>query len=182
MVSNSKIVTLFSVNKAVKFIFFGIISLFLVSCTISYKFNGASIDYSKTKTISISDFPNSAELVYAPLSQEFSERLRDTYSKQTRLQLLKKGGDLNIEGEITGYQLTPMAISADTYASQTKLTLTINVRFTNSKLPEDDFEKVYSVFRTFDSNIMLTTVQDELLKEIIDEITDNIYNDTVAKW
>ncbi len=182
MVSNSKIVMLFSVNKAVKFIFFGIISLFLVSCTISYKFNGASIDYSKTKTISISDFPNSAELVYAPLSQEFSERLRDTYSKQTRLQLLKKGGDLNIEGEITGYQLTPMAISADTYASQTKLTLTINVRFTNSKLPEDDFEKVYSVFRTFDSNIMLTTVQDELLKEIIDEITDNIYNDTVAKW
>lgn len=182
MVSNSKIFTLFSLNKAVKFIFFGIISLFLVSCTISYKFNGASIDYSKTKTISISDFPNSAELVYAPLSQEFSERLRDTYSKQTRLQLLKKGGDLNIEGEITGYQLTPMAISADTYASQTKLTLTINVRFTNSKLPEDDFEKVYSVFRTFESNLMLNTVQDELLKEIIDEITDNIYNDTVAKW
>lgn len=182
MVSNSKIFTLFSVNKALKFIFFGIISLFLVSCTISYKFNGASIDYSKTKTISISDFPNSAELVYAPLSQEFSERLRDTYSKQTRLQLLKKGGDLNIEGEITGYQLTPMAISADTYASQTKLTLTINVRFTNSKLPEDDFEKVYSVFRTFESNLMLNTVQDELLKEIIDEITDNIYNDTVAKW
>lgn len=182
MVSNNKIFTLFSVNKAMKFIFFGIISLFLVSCTISYKFNGASIDYSKTKTISISDFPNSAELVYAPLSQEFSERLRDTYSKQTRLQLLKKGGDLNIEGEITGYQLTPMAISADTYASQTKLTLTINVRFTNSKLPEDDFEKVYSVFRTFESNLMLNTVQDELLKEIIDEITDNIYNDTVAKW
>ncbi|MDO9154731.1 MAG: LptE family protein [Paludibacter sp.] len=151
-------------------------------CTISYKFNGASIDYSKTKSVSITDFPNTAELVYPPLSQEFSEKLRDTYAKQTRLQLLKKGGDLDIEGEITSYQLTPMAISADTYASQTKLTLTINVRFTNKKNPEDDFEKKYTAYRTFDSNIMLTTVVDELLKEIIEEITDMIYNDTVAKW
>ena len=159
-----------------------IISLLLVSCSVSYKFNGSSIDYSKTKTISIFDFPNTAELVYPPLSQQFSEALRDSYTKQTRLQILKKEGDLHLEGEIVGYQLTPLAISADSYASQTKLTLTIKVRFTNYKNPEEDFDKSYSAFQTFDSNQILTAVQDALVKQMITDIVDNIYNDTVAKW
>jgi hypothetical protein len=153
-----------------------------MSCSISYKFNGSSIDYTKTRSISISDFPNTAELVFPPLSQDFSEALRDSYTKQTRLQLLKKGGDLNLEGEIVGYQLTPLAIAADSYASQTKLTLTIKVRFSNSKNPEEDFEKSYSSFQTFDSSKLLTDVQDVLIKQMISDIVDNIYNDTVAKW
>ena len=159
-----------------------IMSFILASCTISYKFNGASIDYSKTKSLSIVDFPNTAELVYPPLAQYFTETLRDTYAKQTRLQLLKRGGDMNIEGEIVGYQLTPMAISADSYAAETKLTMTIKVRFFNNKNPEDDFEKSYSAYQTYDSSRMLTDVQDELMKVMVTEITDNIYNDTVAKW
>jgi len=159
-----------------------LMSLLLVSCSVSYKFNGSSIDYTKTKTISITDFPNTAELVYPPLSQQFSEALRDSYTKQTRLQILKKEGDLHLEGEIVGYQLTPLAISADSYASQTKLTLTIKVRFTNYKNPEEDFEKSYTAFQTFDSNQILNNVQDALVKQMITDIVDNIYNDTVAKW
>ena len=169
-------------NFKVKMITFTLLSLMVVSCTISYKFNGSSIDYTKTKSISITDFPNTAELVYPPLSQEFSEALRDSYTKSTRLQLLKRGGDLHLEGEIVGYQLTPLAISADSYASQTKLTLTIKVRFTNLKNPEEDFEKSYTAFQTFDSNQILNNVQDALVKQMITDIVDNIYNDTVAKW
>lgn len=156
--------------------------LILSGCSISYTFNGASIDYSKTKTISIVDFNNVAELVHPPLAQEFSEKLRDKYVKQTRLQLLKTNGNLHLEGEITGYDLTPMSISQDTYSAETKLTVTINVRFTNNANPDDDFEKRYSAFQSFDSNRMLTDVQDELLTVILDDIIDNIYNDTVAKW
>jgi len=159
-----------------------VISLTCVSCSISYKFNGASIDYSKTKTISISDFTNTAELIYPPLSQEFSEALRDVYSKQTRLQVLKKAGDMHLEGEIVGYQLTPMSIGTDSYSSETKLTMTIKVRFSNNKNPDDDFEKSYTSFRTFPSTQMLTDVQESLMKEMNAEIVDNIYNDTVAKW
>ena len=173
-------------NKIIKpkgpFLLLAVLIFDFSSCTISYKFNGASIDYTKTRSISIADFPNTAELVHPPLSQEFSEKLRDVYTKQTRLQVLKKAGDMHLEGEITGYQLTPMAISADTYASETKLTITIKVRFTNNKNPTEDFEKTYSAYQTFDSNLMLNDVQDELLKTMIDEITDNIYNDTVARW
>lgn len=156
--------------------------LILNACTLQLKFNGASIDYTKTKTISISEFTNTAELVYPSLTQQFSQKLRDVYMRNTRLQILKKAGDLHLEGEITEYYLTPMAISTDTYAAQTKLTMTVNVRFTNHKNPQDDFEKKYTAFQTFDSSRLLSDVQDELLKTMMEEITDNIYNETVAKW
>lgn len=155
----------------------------VTGCTISYKFNGASIDYSKTRSISVADFPNTAELVYPPLSQDFSEALRDVYTKQTRLQLLKKGGDMHLEGEIVGYQLTPMAIGADAFSSETKLTITINVRFYNNKNPDDNFEdKKYTAYQNFDSTKRLEDVQEELVKLMIADIVDNIYNDTVARW
>lgn len=151
-------------------------------CVISYKFNGASIDYSKVKTISIADFPNQAALVYPPLSNNLSEGIRDLYQRQTRLQILRKGGNLELEGEITGYELTPMSISADSYSAETKLTITIRVRFTNNVAPEESFEKTYSAYQTFDSSRMLTDVQDELCTLMITELAENIYNDTVAKW
>ncbi|MDR2839911.1 MAG: LPS assembly lipoprotein LptE [Paludibacter sp.] len=165
-----------------KKIIFSLVLLALSACSISYKFNGATIDYSKTKSISIAEFTNIAELVYAPLTIEFTDKLRDVYTKNTRLQILKKNGDLQLEGEIVEYTLTPMAISADTYATQTKLTVTINVRFVNNSNQNENFEKRYSAFQTFDSNQMLNNVQDELIKLIIADITDNIFNDTVAQW
>ena len=154
----------------------------LQGCAISYKFNGASIDYQTTKSIAIADFPNQAALVYPPLSNDLTEALRDIYSRQTRLEVTRKGGDLELEGEITGYQLTAMAISADSYAAETKLTITVRVRFTNNNAPEDDFEKTYSAYQTFDSNKLLTDVQDELCAVMVQEIAESIYNDTVARW
>ena len=158
-------------------------SLFLMnSCTISYKFNGASIDYSTTKTISIADFPNVAALVYAPLSNNLSDGIRDLFQRQTRLEQVKRGGNLELEGEITGYTLTPMAVSADSYAAETKLTITVKVRFTNNVTPEESFEKTYTAYQTFDASQMLNDVQDDLCTTMIAEIADQIYNDTVAKW
>ncbi|NDV45770.1 hypothetical protein D0T49_01725 [Paludibacter sp. 221] len=156
--------------------------LLFSSCTISYKFTGGNIDYSKIKSISITDFPNMAESVYPPLSNMFSESLRDKYTRQTKLQLLRNGGDLNLEGEIVGYDYVPLSIGTDALAAETRLTLTVNVRFTNKVTPEDDYEKRYSASQTFDSNKMLADVQDELLTIMIEEIADQIYNDTVAKW
>ena len=158
------------------------IAVMLQGCAISYKFNGASIDYQTTKSIAIADFPNQAALVYPPLSNNLTEALRDIYSRQTRLEVTRKGGDLELEGEITGYQLTAMAISADSYAAETRLTITVRVRFTNNNAPEDDFEKTYSAYQTFDSNKLLTDVQDELCAVMVQEIAESIYNDTVARW
>ena len=154
----------------------------LSSCMSSYRFNGASIDYSKTQSISIADFPNNAAMVNPNLSNNLSEGIRDIYSRQTRLQILRRGGDMELEGEIVDYALTPMAISADNLSAETKLTITIKVRFTNNKAPEESFEKTYSAYQTFDSSRLLTDVQDELCATMITELAENIYNDTVAKW
>ncbi len=159
------------------------ITLMLQGCAISYKFNGASIDYSTTHSISVADFPNNAARVHPPLSNNLSEGIRELYQRQTRLQVLRKGGDLELEGEIIGYTLTPMSISAaDSYSAETKLTLTVRVRFINNVAPEDSFEKTYSAYQTFDSSRLLTDVQDELCQTMITEIAESIYNDTVAKW
>ncbi len=154
----------------------------LQACAISYKFNGASIDYSTTKSIAIAEFPNQAALVYPQLSSMLSETIRDIYSRQTRLEVTRRNGDLELEGEITGYSLTAMAIAADSYAAETKLTITVRVRFTNNNAPEENFEKTYTAYQTFDSNRLLTDVQEELCTTMTQEIAESIYNDTVAKW
>ena len=158
--------------------FIVILSLLFNSCVISYKFNGASIDYSKTKSISIADFPNVSALVHPPLSNMLSDGIRDLFQRQTRLEQVRRGGSL----EITDYRLTPMSVSADSYASETRLTMTVRVRFTNNVNPEESFEKTYSSHQNFDSSQMLNDVQDELCNIMVKEIADQIYNDTVARW
>ncbi|MEZ7866004.1 MAG: LptE family protein [Paludibacteraceae bacterium] len=157
--------------------------MILTGCSVKYSFNAGAIDYSKYSSISIADFPNNAELVNPTLSQIFAETLRDKFTRQTRLQVLKQNGNMHLEGEIVGYQLTAMAISADSYASETKLTLTINVRFVDSKNPENSFnDSRYIASQIFDSNRLLSDVEPELIDILVKEIVDKIYNDTVAKW
>lgn len=159
-----------------------LIAFILSACTISYKFNGASIDYTKVKTISIKDFPNQAPLVYPPLSQQFTEGLKDIYIRQTRLNMVRDNGDLNLEGEITGYDLTQLAVKENAYASQSKLTITVKVRYSNRTNPDEDFEQTFSAYREFSNTQMLQDVQDALCSEMIKEIADQIYNATVANW
>ena len=120
--------------------------------------------------------------MYPPLSQEFTEALKDIYIRQTRLQMVNNNGDLELEGEITGYELTPMAVKEDAWSSQTKLTITVRVRYSNRTNPDEDFEQSFSAYREFDASRMLQDVQAELCTEIVDELTDQIYNATVANW
>lgn len=157
--------------------------LFLFTgCSISYKFNGANINYQTTHSISIADFPNNAAMVNPNLSSKLSEGIRDLFQRQTRLQILNKGGDLELEGEIVGYDISQGAIGANSYATESKLTIRVTVHFTNNVNPEESFDKTYSASQTFDANVLLTDIQDELCDIIITEIAENIYNDTVAKW
>ena len=157
--------------------------LFLLSgCSISYKFNGANINYQTTHSISIADFPNNAAMVNPTLSTNLTEAIRTLYQRQTRLQILRRGGDLELEGEIVGYDISQGAIGTDSYATESKLTIRVNVHFTNNIYPEESFDKTYSAFQTFDASRLLSDVQDELCAIIITEISENIYNDTVAKW
>ncbi len=156
--------------------------LLLQSCAISYKFNGTNIDYTQIKSISVADFPNNAPLVNPNLSNQLSDAIRDLYQRQTRLTQTRRGADLELEGEIIGYDITPMAIAANNYSSETKLTIRVQVHFTNNVHPEESFDKTYTAYQTFDSSRMLNDVQDELCTTMTTEIAEQIINDTVAKW
>ncbi len=156
--------------------------LLVMACSISYKFNGSSINYDKVKTISIEDFPIKSAYVYAPLGTVFNDELRNIFIRQTRLQLVRVNGDLQIDGEITGYNQYNEAVSADGYSSKTKLTITVNVRFVNNTNHLEDFEQQFSAFRTYDSSQLLTAVQDPLIAEMVQEIVEQIFNATVANW
>lgn len=157
-------------------------AIFFAGCKIKYDTTSSSIDYTVIKTITINDFPNQAPMVYPPLSQSFTEGLRDKYTRQTKLRTLPSNGDIELEGEITGYDVAPMAIKEDAYSSMTKLTMTVRVRFTNRANPDKDFEQNFSAYREFDSNLMLQDIQDSLNEELTKEIADQIYNATVADW
>lgn len=155
----------------------------VISCSISYKFSGGNINYDKVKTISIADFPIKSDYVYAPLATKFNEDLKDIFIRQTRLQLVNHNADLEISGEITGYNQYNQAVSADGYSSETKLTITVNVNFVNNTNHAEDFEnQQFTAFRTYDSRELLTAVQDKLIAEMTKEITDQIFNATVANW
>ena len=170
-------------RKKIKYISTFIIAIvMLCGCTISYKFNGASIDYNTTKAISIANFPIRAALVYPPLAQAFNLALEDIYVRQTRLNLVRTNGDLQVEGEITGYDITPQAVKSDAYASQTRLTVRVRVKYTDTKNPKFSIDDTFSAYRDFDSSRLLTEVQDELISEITAELAELIFNATVANW
>ena len=142
----------------------------------------SSIDYNKVKSITIAEFTNRADYVYAPLATEFNQRLKDLFIQQTRLNIVKSGGDLEIDGEITGYNQCNESVDASGYSSKVKLTLTINVRYVNNTNHDEDFERQFSAFQTYDSSKLLTQVQDELIAVMVKDIAEQIFNATVANW
>ena len=152
------------------------------ACTISYKFNGAALDYNVYKTISVSEFPIRAALVYPPLQQTFENELLDYIARNTRLRVNDGASDLQIEGEITGYNLSPQAVTEDAYASRTRLTISVRVKYTDNRQESNNIDQTFSAYRDFDSSEMLTDVQDDLCLQISKELVDLIFNATLGNW
>ncbi len=159
-----------------------IVSLILGGCIPSYKFNGSAINYDVYKTIDIGEFPIRAALVYPPLQQTFENKLLDAVTRQTRLQEVDGRADLEMTGEITGYSLSPQAVGEDAYATETRLTITVRVKYTDQKNPANDIDQTFSAYRQFSSSLLLTDVQDELCEEISGELVDLIFNATLGNW
>ena len=156
--------------------------LFISACTVSYRFNGASIDYETTKTIQIDNFPIRSAYVWAPMQSIFQNKLTDIYTNQTKLRQVKKNGDLQLAGEIVAFDQYNKGISSDGYSSQVQLKMTVNVRFVNNKKHTDDFERQFSATTEYDASQQLTAVQEELVTQMVKDITDQIFNATVANW
>ena len=154
----------------------------LTTCSVSYKLNGASIDYTKTKTIQINDFPIRASYVWGPMQSIFNNQLKDMYGSYTKLSQVKRNGDLKVEGEITQYQQRNKSVSAEGYSAQTELSMTVNVRFTNTKNHKEDFERSFTATASYETTVNLSAVQEQLVTQMSKDICDQIFNATVANW
>lgn len=147
-----------------------------------YKFNGASIDYTQIKTIQIAEFQNRSSYVWGPMASMFNNRLRDQFADHTKLIQVKRNGDLRLDGEITQYSQRNKSISSDGHSAQTELSMTVNVRFTNTKKHSEDFERQFTATATYETTQSLNAVQEELVTQMTRDIVDQIFNATVANW
>lgn len=153
----------------------------LASCKMNYSFNGASIPI-EAKTVSVHYFVNNTSLAPPTLSQSFTEALRDKLSTQTRLGLVKKGGDLNFEGSITGYNTQPIAILSTDQAAMNRLTVSINVNYTCEFDEDKNFEQSFSRFVDYPSTKSLAAVEDELISDINDQLVQDVFNKALNNW
>lgn len=155
-------------------------SIILISCG-AYSFTGGNTG--NAKTIQIDFFPNQAPLIEPTLSQEFTQNLRDLFTRQTNLTLVNSNGDLHFSGEITDYRITPMSATANQTAAQNRLTISVNVVYENKLEEKDNFEKRFSFYYDYGATQQLSGgVLDTALKEILERITQDIFNASVAKW
>lgn len=166
--------------------FFLIAILFVMAgtfsgCKINYSFTGANLS-PDVKTFTVYYFPNRARLVNPTLSQTFTEQLKEKLQRQTSLDELAENGDIEFEGQITGYEVRPMAIQKDDLAGQNRLTITIQVKYTNSKVPDDSFEQSFSAFEDFDSTLSLSDIEGALVPDIVRKLNEDIFNATIANW
>jgi hypothetical protein len=156
------------------------IALLLNSCGI-YNFTGAKPV--NAKTFQVNYFQNNADLIEPGIERTFTLELQDIIQSQTNLNLVSQGGELLYEGEIVDYRISPMTATADQRAAQNRLTITVNVRFSNRNKEDDNFEKRFSFYYDFDANEQLVGSKLSAgLDEIFERITQDIFNESLAKW
>lgn len=158
-----------------------VLALMVTACSINMTMSGASIP-ENINSFSVQYFDNRAPLINPVLSQNFTEGLKDRISNESRLNLVNGTGDVDFSGEITGYSVRPMAIQADAVSAETRLSMTIKVRYKNYKDPKLNWESSFSAFRDFPSDQNINAVENDLTTEMIEEITENIFNKAFADW
>jgi hypothetical protein len=166
--------------KSTGWILFICAILLLQGCGV-YSFTGASIP-PEAKTISIQYFPNKAQLVEPTLSPFFTDKLRDQFTRQTNLEMIDRNGDLAIEGEITDYKTTPVAIQGDQTSALNRLSITVNVRFVNVYEPDKNFEQKFTSFLDYASDADYNAIKDELFEGVTEMLTTDIFNKAVINW
>ena len=153
---------------------------FINGCGV-YSFTGASVS-PDIKSVSIAYFPNRASILQPSLSQVFTEKMKDKFVSQTNLTLVKSSGDLQFDGSITDYNTAPTAITGAEEAALNRLTITVSVKFVNTKDEKQSFETTFSRFAEYDSRKNLSEVEQALIEEICNQLVDDIFNKAVINW
>lgn len=153
----------------------------LISCKPHFTLSGATIPI-EAKTISVSFFNNNTSLGAPSLSQRFTEKLRDVVSQQTNLALIKQNGDLQFDGFISDYNISPIAIQSNDQAGQNRMTITVNLKYFNKFDEAKNFEQSFSRFADFNSSEIVSSREPELVQEIFRQITEDIFNRAFNNW
>ncbi len=153
----------------------------LQGCKISYSFSGTSIQ-PDVNTITINFIEYRAPKVNPSLSNDLTEAIRNQFRRMTRLEQVDMDGDMEISGQITGYDVSTAAVTANEVAARNKLTVTVKIQFSDKKHPEEDFDKSFSAFSEYDSNNTLDAVESSLCAEIVEKLVEDIFNASVAQW
>lgn len=158
--------------------------LFLLTwsaCSVQMTMRGSSVP-EDVETASVQLFQNRAPLINPLLSQTFTESMKDRITSESRLIINDEMGDVDFSGEITGYDLRPMAIQANAVSAETRMTITVRVRFRNFKNPQQNWESSFSAFSDFESSQNITAIEEQLVRDIVDQLTENIFNRAFSDW
>jgi hypothetical protein len=158
-----------------------LLAVVLASCKLSVSLTGGTVD-ARAKTVAITNFPNNASLVNPMLSQSFTTALKDKIQGQTPLTIVSRNGDYSLEGEITGYTVSPVAIQGNETAAMNRLTITVRVRFYNKFDEKQNFEQSFSRYADYYSSQNLSSVESGLVTDISDALTDDIFNKAFVNW
>jgi hypothetical protein len=164
-----------------RIIFLFTIVLITAGCKVNYSLSGASIS-PDVKTINVKYFSKTAALGPPSLSQQFTEKLKDKFLSQTRLELTNLNADLTLEGSITAYSVTPQAIQANEKAARNRLTITVSVNYTNVKDEKQNFQTTFTRYTEYDSGLNLASIEEGLINEINEQLVDDIFNRAVINW
>ena len=168
-----------NIKKIIAFLF---IICSLQSCG-TYSFTGADIDYSTTKTFQFNYFKNNAPIVEPGIERYFTLKLQDILLNQTNLDLVNSGGDLVFEGEIVEYYIAPITATSQSTAAQNRLTISVNVRFYNTKEELKDFDQRFSFYFDYGgSSQLIGSQKEEAISVIFERITQDIFNVSLANW
>ena len=164
-----------------------IIAFFFIICSFqscgTYSFTGADIDYSTIKTFQVNYFKNNAPIVEPGIDRDFTLKLQDILLNQTSLDLVNSSGDLIFEGEIVEYYIAPITATSQSTAAQNRLTISVNVRFYNTKEELKDFDQRFSFYFDYGGSSQLVGSQkEEAIGVIFETITQYIFNVSLANW
>ncbi|MBN2747081.1 MAG: LptE family protein [Bacteroidales bacterium] len=169
-----------NIRKTVNIISIVALIAMVSSCTsFSYSFTGSQTD---AKTISISYFPNKAPIVNPSLSQSFTEALRDKFINQSKLELVERNGELQLEGEITDYTVSPVAIQGNETAALNRLTIKVMVRYSNTLDDKQSFEQSFSANKDYAASVSLPSIETQLVSEISTMLVEDIFNKALVNW
>ncbi len=158
-----------------------VMTVFFTGCSISFTLKGAQVP-ENIKTFSVEYFENRAPQINPTLSQDFTEALKDRITSESRLILNESNGDVMFSGQITGYSVKPMAIQEDAVSAETRLTVTIKVRYQNFQDPKTNWESSFSAYQDYSSDEDLSDVEDDLVALIIEDITEDVFNKAFSDW